>query len=723
VAYYPFEKEGTVDGVSTRVETLDNMASRSLGTPVSQGMTLEGAYSFSSMTPAIKNAPVESRLMAKPIASERKVVISLVESSGIKARDIEGTTLNITVDKIHDMHGNQSAPIRWTAYVQKNTLKWAKDSVTIIKQYGDNHYFDVEIVNRGGNTEYYTLYNMPQWLTLVDALDGSPVETTGDLAPQSKKTLRFKVTSTVPVGNYDVTVGLQGNDEILEPLRIVMKVRGEAPAWTVDPDLYENSMSIVGQIYANGVLMSNSESCVAAFIDGQCRGVAYIQPIRGAAFVTMSVYGTAMQSVNGVMTELDNGKAVTFRIWDASKGVAYSNVNIAVSSSSQQTEQQSSLLFNSSVTYGDFDKPVIFTKSNLMEQELKLKSGWNWMSLSVEPVDTKTSVVFKDITSWNVYIKDRSTGTYYSNGTYWDGTLSSMHANTMYKMKLTKMSKSKDLPTPLPVTGEQVKLSETKVKLKKNWNWIGYLPTTTMTLDMALAGANPSKGDQVKSQQGFAIYGTNGWDGNLKVMESGKGYLYYSVDDATKEFVYPTPNGSTSGNRQLNKATIPTESSAGASTEPSLFTPVEPENYSDNMSMVIKLVKGDEPVTDAELGAFIDEECRGTAVASETSGLYYLLIAGEGHGKDMQICAAIDGTVTTICTSVPFNSDAIIGTPWEPFIIDLDDPSGINTLPEDLIADTEWYTLQGFKIGRRPTTPGVYIHRGKKVIIRQKKHQ
>jgi hypothetical protein len=457
--------------------------------------------------------------------------------------------------------------------------------------------------------------------------------------------------------------------------------------------------------------MSNSESCVAAFIDGQCRGVAYIQPIRGAAFVTMSVYGTAMQSVNGVMTELDNGKAVTFRIWDASKGVAYSNVNIAVSSSSQQTEQQSSLLFNSSVTYGDFDKPVIFTKSNLMEQELKLKSGWNWMSLSVEPVDTKTSVVFKDITSWNVYIKDRSTGTYYSNGTYWDGTLSSMHANTMYKMKLTKMSKSKDLPTPLPITGEQVKLSETKVKLKKNWNWIGYLPTTTMTLDMALAGANPSKGDQVKSQQGFAIYGSNGWDGDLKVMESGKGYLYYSVADADKEFAYPTTNG-TAGNRLLAPAATP-------SGTPAFFTPVAPENYSDNMSMVVQLIKDGEPVTDAELGAFIDDECRGAAVASETSGLYYLLIAGEGHGKAMQICAAIDGIATTVCTTVPFNNDAIIGTPWEPFIIDLDDPSGISGVSSDVIADTEWYTLQGFKIGRRPTTPGVYIHRGQKVTILQ----
>lgn len=711
VAYYPFEKQGKVDGVDTKVETIEDMAPRTFGNSANRDLRLEGDYSFSSSAPPVKNAPVESRLMANPISSERKIVISLVERSGITPRDIEGTTLNITVDKIHDMHGNESEPIRWTAYVQRNALKWAKDSITVIKQYDNEYYFDVEIVNKGGNIEYYTLYNMPQWLSLVDALDGSPVEISGDVAPRSKKTLRFKVMPTVPVGNYDVTVGLQGNDEILEPLRIVMKVRGEMPNWTVNPDLFENSMSIVGQVYANGVLVSNSESCVAAFIDGQCRGVAYIQPIRGAAFVAMSVYGTAMQYVNGVMTDLDNGKAVTFRIWDASKGVAYSNVNIAVSSASLQTEQLSSILFDTSVTYGDFNNPVIFTKSNLMEQELKLKSGWNWMSLGVEPVDTKTSVVLKDITSWNVYIKDRSTGTYYSNGTYWDGTLADMHANTMYKMNLNKLAKSKELPNPLPVTGEPVKLSETKVKLKKNWNWISYLPTTTLTLDVALAGANPKLGDQVKSQQGFAIYGSNGWDGNLKVMESGKGYLYYSVDNNTKEFAYPN----------VSNATVRVARAMRAFEAPAItvFTPVAPESYSDNMSMVVKLIDGDNIVTDAELAAFVDGECRGAATAVEgdmqspSYGLYYLLIAGEGHGKPMEIRAAIDGDVITICTDAPYNSDAIIGTPWEPYVIDLS-TVGIDGIAADE-TDGTWYNLQGMRLGeKKPSAPGVYIQRSSK---------
>ena len=68
---------------------------------------------------------------------------------------------------LYDLHGNVSQPIRWTAYVQQNTLKWEKDSVVIRKIYGDDTSFDVNITNRGGTVEYYTLKNLPQWLTLA----------------------------------------------------------------------------------------------------------------------------------------------------------------------------------------------------------------------------------------------------------------------------------------------------------------------------------------------------------------------------------------------------------------------------------------------------------------------------------------------------------------------------------------------------------------------------
>ncbi len=704
VAYYPFEKPGTENGVSTRVPTLEDMAPRSLTALPPTAVTPLGENRLIKSAPPLKNAPTEHRIIAKPVASERKVVVRLEEGNGATARNLEGTTLNITVDKIHDMHGNESMPIRWTTYVQLNTLKWLKDSVNINKPYGDDYTFDVNIENRSGNIEYYTLYNMPQWLTLVDS------ERTDDIAPQKTKTLRFHVSPLVAVGNYDVTIGLQGNNEILEPLRIVMKVQGQKPAWAVDPTDYENTMSVVGQIYINGILMSNSESMLAAFIGDECRGIAQPKPIRGAAYVALSVYGTAQKNVNGVATDLDKGQPVTFRIWDATTGMTYTNVNVIVPDSAATD----ALIFDPTTNYGNFDAPLVFTKSNLIEQQLNIRPGWNWIALGVEPGKPKVSVVFKDVVTWNAQLKDKSSGVAYSSGNYWAGTLKEVHANTMYKLQLTRLDSSSDLPEGLAVNGEQVKLAEMPVTIGKGWNWIAYTPLTTMTLGQALASANPKVGDQVKSQTGFAYFGSNGWEGNLEALESGHGYLYHSVDTAMqKQFVYPTVAAAMARGPRSG-------ASSAARRAASAFTPVEPTDYPDNMAVVLQLTDGGTPVTDAEVAAFIDGECRGTAFAADEGDLYYLLVAGEGSGQPMELRASINGAILTLCTTLTYTSDASIGTPWEPLVIDINGPSGVTTVGVQM-ADGVWYTLQGMRYGTtRPTTPGVYLYNGQKVVVRRR---
>ena len=69
-------------------------------------------------------------------------------------------------------------------------------------------------------------------------------------------------------------------------------------------------------------------------------------------------------------------------------------------------------------------------------------------------------------------------------------------------------------------------------------------------------------------------------------------------------------------------------------------------------------------------------------------------------------------------------SDVNIGTPWNPYVIDLSEVlTGISTIAADNADDNEddWWTLQGYKIGRKPTQPGVYIHHGNKVTIKRVK--
>lgn len=525
---------------------------------------------------------------------------------------------------------------------------------------------------------------MPQWLTLVDS------ESSDNIAPLTTKLLRFEVDPLVAVGNYDVTIGLQGNNEILEPLRLVMKVSGKMPEWTVDRTKYEHQMNVIGQVRVGGILMENDESRVAAFIDGECRGIAAPEKVRGAAYVTMTIYGLGYDTA-------DLNKPISFRIWDAATGVAYSDVNVM-----QSSGIPIDITFRPDTLIGNFVNPVIWTKGNKIEQNLQLNTLWNWISLGVKPESEHPADVFPILTLWQTIIKDKSTSIY-SNGTEWRGSLMVKPA-TMYKVKLERAKLSPDLPEQLPVTGQQLDLSNTPVMLSPGWNWLAYTPLTTLTTDMALAAANPQRGDRVKSPTAIAIYNGSNWDGSLKALESGHGYMYYSVSDEEKQFVYPTTAQQTVGHRaQL------------LTTNSQLLTPNSPLSYPDNMTMVILLKDGEEVVDTCEVGAYIYDECRGATRA--TDGLYYLVIAGEGSGQPIEIRTCIDDNIMTIDRSLTYTTDRNIGTPWEPYVIDLKGlATGIRSFTDDA-DDSDWWTIEGFKIGRRPTRQGIYIHRGQKVTI------
>lgn len=653
IAYYPFEKDSVINGVATKGETLQNMAPRSK--TGNAGDVVAAKSTMLKHTPPLKNAPSETRITAVPVSSERKVVINLAETE-VNARDIEGTTLNVTLAEVHDLHGNISNPIKWTAYVKQNTLKWLKDSVNIFKPYGTDYSFDVNIENLSGQIEYYTIANMPEWLTL----DGSLNE--DDVQPLKTKTLRFAVNPYVPVNDYDVTIGLQGNNEILEPLRIVMQVRGETPDWTVDPTLYDHSMTVIGQVYLGGILMENPESMVAAFIGGECRGVAIPEKTRGAAFVTLPIYGHDT-------SKKDAGKAVSFRIWDASRGIAYTDAQIAIGG------KDTTIVFHDGVLVGNFDNPAIWTKSDKVEQLVSIHENWNWIALGVEPENPTCSQLFKDYMGWNILVKD--TGSYsQTNGSEWKGTLAP-HANQMYKMKIarTPSTQLSTLNTQLAVRGQQKGLYEMPVTLEKGWNWMPYTPLTTKRIEPALAGANPKKGDIVKSQTAVAIYGTNRWEGTLTALEPGHGYLYFSVDSLTRSFVYPeetyVPHGMLGAPMRNVKSQM---------VNLQWFNPVDKHTYPSNMTMTIRLLDGDAVVDTCEIAAFVGDECRG-AVRADQEGLYYLVIAGEGAGQAMEIKAVIDGEIRTIDNTQVFVSDEHIGTPWEPYVIQLNPAQGIEITP------------------------------------------
>jgi hypothetical protein len=688
VAYYPFEKMGIdAQGLKNNIPTMEN---RAPGKPHHQ-ITVNNSSTTAESAP-LKSAPVVQNIIASPVASNRKVVINLENS---KASLIEGTTLSITVDKIHDLNGNESEPICWQVYVNRNNLKWQKDSVCIYKKYGEKASFTVDIANQGGVKENYTIWNMPMWLSLADNIFEN-----GTLDPLKKTTLRFDVNPQVAVGNYNITIGLEGNNGIVEPLQIYMKVQGEMPEWTVDPTRYEHSMAAIGQMFIDGFLCENKDCYVAAFIDGECRGIAAPENIRGTSFIPLTIYGN----------NEDVNKPVSFRIWDAGSGIAYTNVNVQQVDYTGVTKKLISFSINGMA--GSFDYPLYWSKGNEVEQTLPIRKNWNWIALGVQPTNQKTDEVLAMVMPWASIIKTKDQVSY-SNGTTWDNTFN-ITGNVMYKLRLDRET-NRQLPANIVVTGNQLNRTSSPVVLKRKWNWIAYTPMTAMSVDAALAGADPAFGDRIKSQTAFATYGPYGiWEGNLKTLEPGHGYMYFNASEEEKSFIYPRPVV-TSRRYQVGE-----ESPSDINFLSNIFTPVDNSNYSDNMTMVIKLIDGQNVVDTAEVAAFIDGECRGAVRASE-QGLYYLVIAGEGSGQEIELRTYFGDRLLVIDRSVTFTSDGNVGDPWNPYVIDLFKIVGITELNAQPTENGVWYTLQGLRIGtKRPTVPGVYLYNGQKQIIKEK---
>ena len=108
----------------------------------------------------------------------------------------------------------------------------------------------------------------------------------------------------------------------------------------------------------------------------------------------------------------------------------------------------------------------------------------------------------------------------------------------------------------------------------------------------------------------------------------------------------------------------------------------------------------------------------GSDVAKETTGgaKYYKLTYSNSDDNFGWYWGAANGAAFTspahkAWLALPASSAPFLGLPgWE-------DTTGIVPVGVDP-ENGEWYTLQGLKIGKKPTTKGVYIHNGRKVVIK-----
>lgn len=362
---------------------------------------------------------------------------------------------------------------------------------------------------------------------------------------------------------------------------------------------------------------------------------------------------------------------------------------------------------------GSYDKPVEFKASGQIMQSTALQRGWTWMSMYVEPIlEDINSVMAMTKNERKKYqnIKSKTAiATPTTDYNSFTGSLTSIEPGNMYKIQVSSA-------TNITFYGKIIDVENTPQTIYPGFNWIGSLSNNVMTLEDAFADLEPKKDDMVKTRNAVAFYNGQGvWEGTLKSLVPGVGYIYLSNDDKVKTFHYP----------KLNFAANSFEAFAAQANfvgekenESTYYQPVDDHMFPDNMNIIAVVQLDGENINDAEVGAFINGECRGTVRC--INGYYFLTIMGSATDdmeNKVEIRVRKDGK-DYVMNSIEFISDAVHGTLEKPYVLDLN-ATGIKNVIDDDENDTEWYTLEGFKIGRKPTKQGVYIHRGQKVTVRR----
>ena len=173
-------------------------------------------------------------------------------------------------------------------------------------------------------------------------------------------------------------------------------------------------------------------------------------------------------------------------------------------------------------------------------------------------------------------------------------------------------------------------------------------------------------------------------------MTPGEGYMYHS--HATEGFTFHYPDAATAKlTNSVSSSTAKLTNSVSSSTaqltnSEAVFHPVT-DPYSGNMSIIARVMNGDEAVHDVEVGIFAGDECRGAATEDgymvndqmvNDFGYWFLTVAGdEAAPLTIKVYDPATSETITVQQTLTYTDDATLGSLDEPYIIQLNVADGI----------------------------------------------
>ncbi|TXB63176.1 LamG-like jellyroll fold domain-containing protein [Phaeodactylibacter luteus] len=545
---------------------------------------------------------------------------------------IENRLLRVKVEAVEDLFGNALAvPVVWEFQVNRSALYWSEPRIKEAVVEGSGLAVAREIINQGGAAFSYQLQNIPDWLEVFP--------TTGTVPPGVSETVMFQVDNDLPPGEYQEVLNMVTAQGV-EPFDLDIRVVCPPPVWEVNPNTFSYSMSFTLALDIEGAMSQDPLDQIGAFVGGELRGVANVEfvPELSAYMAFLTVYSNQ-----------PTGESIAFRVWDARECILYGST-------------AESFSFIADELVGSPGAPQVLHTNNLLLRKIAFDPGWNWFSYNVEAPEPALNNILAALSRpQGGTIKGQAAfSVFFDAGNVWTGALQALSHVQSYQYKSS-------VQDSLLILGHPVNPDSVLIPLQPGWNWIGYLPQQGLSIDSALTALEPAAGDILKSQDAFAQFVPGiGWIGSLGFMQPTRGYQLYLQNGGT--LAYPALSGGEAP--QLSGGTSVEERSTP------LFWKADPRAFERSMNIIALVEASDKGgnILEAydEVGAFsggaLRGSCRPVYVPHLDAYLAFLTVYGAEDAGDIRFryYEAESGAVIPLEESVPFVSNAVLGTVAEP---------------------------------------------------------
>jgi hypothetical protein len=390
-------------------------------------------------------------------------------------------------------------------------------------------------------------------------------------------------------------------------------------------------MNITAQVVFDDTLSRDIYDIIGVYSGNEMRGVAQIEHValleKFVAFIT-------------VYSNQADGELLTFRMWDASAGKEYAYFG-------------SNYNFSSNSSLGSVSTPLII-RPDAAVQVIDLNPGWTWFSLNVDEGILPLDVALSSLSpSEGDIIKGQNTFSQYSVDFGWQGGLAELAIASSYQVFLKNGGS-------LQCTGAPVEPSQATMDIKEGWNWIAHLNQKILDLNKTLSLFPATSGDRIKSQTEFAdfVAATQTWEGSLKKMVPGQGYLLKSGQDVN--FQYPVL-----GKPAFSYLAIP-----------EWEIDINAFEYTMSVTAVVEFDAMEMEDSTLIVGAFSGYECRGITEIQYVPGLNKYIgflpvfsTTASGDSVNFEVFEPKSGKKRPVTEKISFISDMVVGDLAAPFVL------------------------------------------------------